>query len=103
MLVLLLASGYNALDNGDQGNLRYALAGGSAGFAATAFGALLAIGLRTVSQRTQDSLLGFAAGMMLAAASFSLILPGWPPARRSWATAASLRSPWYSAWAWGPC
>lgn len=76
VLVLLLASGYNALDNGDQGNLRYALAGGSAGFAATAFGALLAIGLRTVSQRTQDSLLGFAAGMMLAAASFSLILPG---------------------------
>ena len=39
VLVLLLASGYNALDNGDQGNLRYALAGGSAGFAATAFGA----------------------------------------------------------------
>lgn len=76
VLVLLLASGYNALDNGDQGNLRYALAGGSAGFAATAFGALLAIGLRTVSQRTQDSLLGFAAGMMLAAASFSLIFPG---------------------------
>lgn len=76
VLVLLLASGYNALDNGDQGNLRYALVGGSAGFAATAFGALLAIGLRTVSQRTQDSLLGFAAGMMLAAASFSLILPG---------------------------
>ncbi len=76
VLVLLLASGYNALDNGDQGNLRYALAGGSAGVAATAFGALLAIGLRTVSQRTQDSLLGFAAGMMLAAASFSLILPG---------------------------
>lgn len=76
VLVLLLAGGYNALDNGDQGNLRYALAGGSAGFAATAFGALLAIGLRTVSQRTQDSLLGFAAGMMLAAASFSLILPG---------------------------
>lgn len=76
VLVLLLASGYNALDNGDQGNLRYALAGGSAGFAATAFGALLAIGLRTVSQRTQDSLLGFAAGIMLAAASFSLILPG---------------------------
>jgi ZIP family zinc transporter len=76
VLVLLLASGYNALDNGDQGNLRFALVGGSAGFAATAFGALLAIGLRTVSQRTQDSLLGFAAGMMLAAASFSLILPG---------------------------
>ncbi|MCF7202818.1 ZIP family metal transporter [Pseudomonas oligotrophica] len=76
VLVLLLASGYNALDNGDQGNLRYALGGGTAGFAATTLGALLAIGLRSVSQRAQDSMLGFAAGMMLAASSFSLILPG---------------------------
>ncbi|MBV2203806.1 MAG: ZIP family metal transporter [Pseudomonas sp.] len=76
VLALLLASGYSALHNGDQNNLRLAMLGGSAGFAATALGALLAIGLREISSRTQDSMLGFAAGMMLAAASFSLILPG---------------------------
>lgn len=74
--VLLIASGYNAFNNGNQENVGYALLGGTAGFVATALGALLAIGLRDISARTQDSMLGFAAGMMLAASSFSLILPG---------------------------
>ena len=32
--------------------------------------------LRDVSARTQDVMLGFAAGMMLAASAFSLLLPG---------------------------
>lgn len=73
---LLAASGYNAFNNGNQENVGYALLGGTAGFVATALGALLAIGLRDISARTQDSMLGFAAGMMLAASSFSLILPG---------------------------
>lgn len=76
VLLLLLASGYSAWNNGNQDNLRYAMLGGSAGFGATAVGALLAVGLRSISTRTQDSMLGFAAGMMLAASSFSLILPG---------------------------
>lgn len=57
-------------------NLHYALLGGAAGFAATAAGALPALFLRTLAQRLADILLGFAAGMMLAASSFSLILPG---------------------------
>jgi zinc transporter, ZIP family len=56
--------------------LRYALLGGAAGFAATALGALPALVLRSLPQRVEDSLLGCAAGMMLAASAFSLLLPG---------------------------
>lgn len=58
------------------GEVRYALLGGTAGFLATTFGALPALVLRGIQQRTEDVMLGFAAGMMLAAAAFSLILPG---------------------------
>ena len=76
LLVLLLIGVFAALGNGQAGHLRHALLGGSAGFVATAAGALLAVGLGRVSQRSQDSMLGFAAGMMLAASAFSLILPG---------------------------
>lgn len=57
-------------------SLRYAVLGGAAGFAATALGALPALVLRGLPQRVEDTLLGFAAGMMLAASTFSLILPG---------------------------
>jgi ZIP family zinc transporter len=56
--------------------LRLAILGGLAAFATTALGALPALGLRSLSQRTEDVMLGLAAGMMLAASSFSLILPG---------------------------
>ncbi|MBC3376460.1 ZIP family metal transporter [Pseudomonas sp. SWRI92] len=73
---LLLYSGYNALVGADRQNLGYAALGGTSGFAATALGALMAVVLRDISSRTQDIMLGFAAGMMLAASSFSLILPG---------------------------
>ncbi|OAB54639.1 ZIP family metal transporter [Pseudomonas thivervalensis] len=73
---LLLYSGYNALVGANRQNLGYAVLGGTSGFAATALGALMAVVLRDISSRTQDIMLGFAAGMMLAASSFSLILPG---------------------------
>ncbi|MDC6641663.1 hypothetical protein OEZ79_26220, partial [Leclercia adecarboxylata] len=76
VLLLLVAGGVSAFQSDDTDNVRYALLGGTAGFVATAFGAFLAIGLRGISSRTQDSMLGFAAGMMLAAGAFSLILPG---------------------------
>lgn len=56
--------------------LGYALLGGAAGFTATALGALPAAVLRAMPQRLEDSLLGLAAGMMLAASAFSLLLPG---------------------------
>ena len=53
-----------------------AFIGGMAAFGATALGALIALGLRSISQKLEDSMLGMAAGMMLAASAFSLILPG---------------------------
>jgi ZIP family zinc transporter len=57
----------------------------------TALGAVPVLLGRGVSPKTQDLLLGFAAGVMLAASFFSLIIPslevserlfgaGWPPA-----------------------
>jgi len=48
--------------------VRYALLGGAAGFAATALGAVPALFLRGIPQRVEDSMLGMAAGMMLAVA-----------------------------------
>lgn len=54
----------------------YALLGGTAGFVATTIGALPALVLRSIPQKMEDSMLGFAAGMMLAASAFSLLLPG---------------------------
>ena len=56
--------------------VRHALLGGTAGLATTTLGALPALVLRGIPQRLEDSLLGMAAGMMLAASAFSLLLPG---------------------------
>ena len=56
--------------------LRLGVLGGFAGFAATAVGAIPALFMRGMPQRVEDSLLGMAAGMMLAASAFSLLLPG---------------------------
>ena len=84
LLLLCVLAGMSleqAFSGQQAGHLRYALLGGLAGFAATALGAVAALVLRTISTRTQDCLLGFAAGMMLAASSFSLILPGLAAAR----------------------
>lgn len=55
---------------------RWALWGGAAGLAGTLLGALPALFFGTLRQKTEDVLLGTAAGMMLAAAAFSLLLPG---------------------------
>lgn len=81
VLGLLVASAWNAVHGDNKDNLHMALLGGLAGFGATALGAVLAVVLRDVSARSQDVMLGFAAGMMLAASSFSLILPGLEAAR----------------------
>jgi len=84
MLTLLglgVASLYNAFVGVNKVNLEHALIGGLGGFGATALGAIMAIAFRDIAQRTQDIMLGFAAGMMLAASSFSLILPGLAAAR----------------------
>lgn len=56
--------------------VRHALWGGSIAAFATALGALPVLFASPPSQRTRDALFGFGAGVMLAACTFSLILPG---------------------------
>lgn len=55
---------------------------------ATVLGALPTLFVRTVPERAQDTMLGFAAGVMLAAAFFSLILPGLEAAQSGGASSA---------------
>ncbi|MEN0105069.1 MAG: ZIP family metal transporter [Pseudomonas sp.] len=81
VVALVLLSIYNAIQGDGSGHLNYALLGGMAGFGATAAGAVFALALGSIKARTQDTMLGFAAGMMLAASSFSLILPGLAAAK----------------------
>ena len=76
MVWLLASSAYHVATGEADAALRLGLLGGLAGFGATALGALPALILRGLSNRTEDTMLGLAAGMMLAASSFSLILPG---------------------------
>lgn len=53
-----------------------ALAGGMVAALATALGALPVLFSQRLSERTQDTLFGFGAGVMLAACAFSLVIPG---------------------------
>lgn len=52
-----------------------ALLGSLVTFLSTSLGAIPALAARRVSEKTQDILMGFSAGIMLAASSFSLIIP----------------------------
>lgn len=56
---------------------------------ATAAGALPIFVVRSMSERLQDAFLGFAAGVMLAASFFSLILPGLEVAQERSGSAAT--------------
>jgi len=76
VLLLLTQSLWMVLTGDMAAVVRYGLLGGLAGFAATALGALPALVLRSIPQKLEDTLLGFAAGMMLAASAFSLLPPG---------------------------
>jgi ZIP family zinc transporter len=73
---LLLQSLMHAAGSESRALYGYALLGGTAGFVTTTLGALPALVLRSIPQKLEDSMLGFAAGMMLAASAFSLLLPG---------------------------
>ena len=76
ILGLFLVGLYDVLAGEDSTTMRYALWGGFAGFALTTTGAIPGFFLKSLPQKIEDSLLGLAAGMMLAASSFSLIIPG---------------------------
>ncbi len=59
---------------------------------ATGAGALPVLVVRTIPERLQDALLGFAAGVTMAASVFSLIIPGLEAAQEDFALRASPRS-----------
>ncbi|WP_295958523.1 ZIP family metal transporter [Rhodoferax sp.] len=71
-----------------------ALIGGSVAALATVLGTLPVVFSHKLSERTQDTLFGFGAGVMLAASAFSLIIPGLAAARAagasSWAAGGML-------------
>ncbi len=66
---------------GQQPALQGALLGGLVAALATALGTLPVLLAQRPSERVQDTLFGFGAGVMLAASAFSLILPGLDAAR----------------------
>jgi ZIP family zinc transporter len=59
----------------DGSTVQAAFLAGSIAAGATVLGTLPALFVHSISRRVQDALLGFGAGIMLAAASFSLVLP----------------------------
>jgi len=79
---------------GDLPHVREALRGGLLAAGATALGAVPVIFSRRLPERVEDTLMGFGAGVMLAACSFSLIVPGVAAARAlgagSWGAAAQV-------------
>ena len=60
-----------------------AFVGGSVAALATALGTLPVLFSQKLSDRVQDTLFGFGAGVMLAACAFSLVIPGLEAARSS--------------------
>lgn len=83
VLALAGAGAVWTLAQADERIAQGALASLVAGLA-TALGAAPILFLRTVSPRARDAMLGFGAGVMLAACSFSLILPGLRAGEAIW-------------------
>lgn len=76
VLILFFHSLFQMVTNGISLAVQYALVGGLAGFIGTALGTVPALVLNRLPSYVEDTMLGFAAGMMMAASAFSLILPG---------------------------
>lgn len=83
---LLVAEAFNGIGRLD-GPLRDALLGGAMAAGATALGAVPLLVMRRIGDATQGALLGFGAGVMLAASVFSLLVPGFDAARAQGALA----------------
>lgn len=76
LVVLAAAMVQRALEApGASDAIRGALVGSGFAALATAVGALPALALKSVSDRAESVMLGFAAGVMLAASAFSLVVP----------------------------
>jgi ZIP family zinc transporter len=77
VIVVVCAVGWYLFGHQDFATARMqgALLGGGMAALATALGTLPILFSQNFSQRTYDSFLGFGAGVMLAAASFSLVVP----------------------------
>lgn len=75
-VLLIMAAGTYAAVQGDMHALLGAILGGSAAAMATAVGTLPVLLAWQPPQRVHDAMLGFGAGVMLAACAFSLIVPG---------------------------
>ncbi|WP_434778186.1 ZIP family metal transporter [Neisseria sp. Ec49-e6-T10] len=74
LFLLIQAIWFSALD--EQKYIFNAFIGGSVAALATALGTLPILFSRNLSERMMDCMMGFGAGVMLAASVFSLILPG---------------------------
>ncbi|PNG58559.1 MULTISPECIES: ZIP family metal transporter [unclassified Variovorax] len=85
-LVILAHEAFDALARGDA-RIQGALLGGSIAALATALGTLPVLLSQKFSQRSYDTMLGFGAGVMLAASSFSLVIPGLAAAKAQGASA----------------
>ena len=79
-LGLLAFEAVEAIAGGDA-RVRGAMLGGSLAALATALGTIPVLLSQQFSQRVYDSMLGFGAGVMLAATSFSLVIPALEAAR----------------------
>lgn len=79
-VAILLAAAYQGLVGNDERVLG-ALLGGMMAALATALGTVPVLLSQQFSQRTYDTLLGFGAGVMLAASSFSLVIPALAAAK----------------------
>lgn len=77
---ILLGAAYQSLVGNDP-RVSGALLGGMMAALATALGTVPVLLSQQFSQRTYDTLLGFGAGVMLAASSFSLVIPALAAAR----------------------
>lgn len=75
-VLVILVGGIYAAAQGDMPALSGAILGGSAAALATALGTLPVLLAWQPPQRVHDTMLGFGAGVMLAACAFSLIVPG---------------------------